>query len=747
MPTLPTLVGQDVPVEPSSGVATYNPDIISGALKQGGSDLNDAAVIAQRTQHIQAMQDVMQRKMAVEKQVTNYFYGDGTPDNPGAFSKTGANARGTGDNFNQFFDGVQAKAADGISNPMALNTFNNELAQMRDTGFKQARQFEFTQQRDYSGNLLQTQVAQSAQHAAVDYNNEVSVAHDMQTAGDASQQYAVMHGGAQGPTFDKDGNTVTPGDEIWKAAGQDGKSAVAVAHLNSMYSSKDPATISRAMDLTDKYLASGDMNMKAIDTLTGMQKTALPQVTGYRAFQELQNRNSLNALPTEKLADAMQQQESRGQMYNKSGGVLTSPTGAMGLMQIGPSSKGGPAGQLAERLGVTENQVLTDPKINRQAGEIYIGDLQKQFGDNNLAALAYNAGPGMVQDWIDGTNKTGKNNSGLQLGDPTKPGGPTMDAFLKAVPFKESRDYVTAVKGFAGSGGSINPKDASDFIKTIPLIGQKDAEDYVNNYNGQVAAQRDMQSKNVVGQALQAYNGGAKWQDLPVPLRTAAIQNGFGDELRNYNPKAPSDPSTLGYLYTLDPGQIVKTDLSAPGTRLSLSQSDYDAWTKKQTLLNSNPAAGDTAQTVHAMMMTAAKKADMPMRNTMDSEGNPKMEGGVEFVRASQLVQQKVDAFTTAHNGKFPETSQVQGMVDDVFTNPVHINGGWFGWGKKDVPQYQYGLKAIPGEPDGKTDVIPDDAKKVIEASLLNKGMSLTDANMIDAYITSQRKANAPKLP
>ncbi len=139
---------------------------------------------------------------------------------------------------------------------------------------------------------------------------------------------------------------------------------------------------------------------------------------------------------------------------------IVSKKGATGLMQLMPDT----ARDMMKRLGIvpaaTEEGFkaqLKDPKINKALGEEYF-DVQMQKYDGNvvLSLAAYNAGPGMVDDWINGTNRTGKNKSGLKLGDP-RTGEITDAEFVAGIPFKETREYVPDV--LARAGGSVETPD------------------------------------------------------------------------------------------------------------------------------------------------------------------------------------------------------------------------------------------------------------------------------------------------
>lgn len=77
--------------------------------------------------------------------------------------------------------------------------------------------------------------------------------------------------------------------------------------------------------------------------------------------------------------------ESGGNQYDKNGNVLTSPAGAMGVMQLEPATAAG--------LGVDP----TDAQQNINGGAQYMAQLLDEFcGNTSLALAAYNWGPGNV---------------------------------------------------------------------------------------------------------------------------------------------------------------------------------------------------------------------------------------------------------------------------------------------------------------------------------------------------------------
>lgn len=111
---------------------------------------------------------------------------------------------------------------------------------------------------------------------------------------------------------------------------------------------------------------------------------------------------------------------------------IASPAGAMGLMQLMPST----ARPLAKELGVKkmkETSLTADPSFNVKLGRLYLEKLIDRFnGSYIMAVAAYNAGPSRVRDWI------------ILYGDPRAQETDAID-WVENIPFDETRNYVQRV--------------------------------------------------------------------------------------------------------------------------------------------------------------------------------------------------------------------------------------------------------------------------------------------------------------
>ena len=85
--------------------------------------------------------------------------------------------------------------------------------------------------------------------------------------------------------------------------------------------------------------------------------------------------------------------------------ATVSPMGARGIMQIMPETGKFLSETLSGEYGFQpasfRPESLDDPLLNIRLGVYYLHDLTKQFRSLNLALLAYNAGPGEIQNRLE----------------------------------------------------------------------------------------------------------------------------------------------------------------------------------------------------------------------------------------------------------------------------------------------------------------------------------------------------------
>ena len=162
--------------------------------------------------------------------------------------------------------------------------------------------------------------------------------------------------------------------------------------------------------------------------ITSMIKASYWNDTNLRfplAFKDLFKKNAkINQIPMHLLM-ALARQESS--FHHEA----TSPVGAKGLMQLMPAT----AKQVASNNNISFDPVvgLYDAGINIALGSLYFKKMLDRFNGNRILAIAsYNAGPTRVSRW---RKKTG--------------GNIPFDAWIEAIPFNETRNYVQNVLAFS----------------------------------------------------------------------------------------------------------------------------------------------------------------------------------------------------------------------------------------------------------------------------------------------------------
>lgn len=148
------------------------------------------------------------------------------------------------------------------------------------------------------------------------------------------------------------------------------------------------------------------------------------------------------------LVDSVIKQESAGRVD------AVSSKGALGVMQLMPET----ARQMAQELGVHFNphRLTRDADYNKQLGTAFLGKMLDRYdGEQALALAAYNAGPARVDEWLE------------RNGDP-RLGQISTSAWVRQIPFKETRDYTSRILSELGQAGAANNRH-------IPVSGEQNS--------------------------------------------------------------------------------------------------------------------------------------------------------------------------------------------------------------------------------------------------------------------------------
>ena len=119
---------------------------------------------------------------------------------------------------------------------------------------------------------------------------------------------------------------------------------------------------------------------------------------------------------------------------------IESPAGATGVMQLMPSTAAWIA-KTESAIGPEHLDNLDNPESSLRLGGYYYRYILGRQGGNTVFAIAsYNAGPGNVSKWRARYDAT------------------DLDAFIEAIPFEETRDFVKKVLGNLAAYHSIYPE-------------------------------------------------------------------------------------------------------------------------------------------------------------------------------------------------------------------------------------------------------------------------------------------------
>lgn len=686
---------------PSSGFSTQaTPEAFGAGIGRAVGDVANVLVEqAKRDKDAADTAAVMEADRKLADWEISKVYGD-----DGALRKKGRDTLGLPKQLSDDFDAFTGEVAGSLANDTQRQAFANLSASRRPSLQRTLYAHSAQEMDSFYDQETKGYLDTSRNAAALNYNNPQRVQAEIERGSRAVLANAVQKG-------------LPP--EATKAALQQFTSMVHKDVALRMMDA-DPLAAKQYVDKNIDSFEAGD--------LIQLQRTLDPAVTrvqGQQAGDAIYQGSQPATAGGNALFRAIIGAESNGQQLGKDGKPLTSPKGAVGIAQVMPDT----APEAARLAGLPwdARRYKTDPEYNRALGAAYFGKMQKDFGGNPvLAVAAYNAGPGMVSDWINGTNNTGKNGSGLKIGDPRK-GEISAAEFARRIPFAETRNYVAKV--VAAAGGAGGERSLTSMLAQADKIQDPEQRRIAQaqikeRYQLDKAAKEEQYQQNLVAAQGVAYSKPGGWRDIPAS-NWAALKPDDRAKLVQGAPKS-SDPDTLLYLQNnptmWQAGQIERY-------RPLLSEKDYRALYAK-----------GNGQDAEAKILKATIDADQ-FNNALSQAGLSDLLGAKKgsdeqatLLDLRAKFEQVIDAEQSTK--KRALTLDEKNALLTQLIKPVKVrmvrSGTLFGWGDGDTAPEERRAFQVKNP---RNIIIPPEARAKISADMKARGITPTNDRVLTAYL------------
>lgn len=697
MPTLPSDLGGRALPTPSRQIVQptqINYAGASDALAMNNRANQEAAAgaidaVAEREKQVKkdAILMASDRENQAKKKVLDLLYGNDTT--PGLYSRQGKAALGVSDEYEKQFQSIRDSALQGIDDKDAQQALKDSLESMNLSNLSGVKSHEMKERTGFSTEVAASKADLANQRVGLDWQNDKTFEKSLAEAEDSALTVSKLQGlSAEGTT-----------EKILQA-----RSSLFRSRIGAMIGQDKPEMIMQANLLYKKAIDEGNMTLADVQDLDRTFNAILPKAQAHAEFTKFNSGLNIDAMDASQIIPAIMHVESRGRDYNADGSVVTSATGAKGKMQVLDSTNRDPG------YGVVPAK---DDSLAERArvGQDYFMALQKHYGNNQLALLAYNWGPGNVDKHID------------EVGDPRKVGNTSMDYFMATVPSAEARAYVPSVMAAAGYGtGKVDLDKANAYAANLkPEVG-KEFVALAEQQNKAVAGQQKISAIAATDSVFKFLNAaqGNGWQNMPADLRVTAVQNGIADKVQSYT--GQTMPEMANYLYSLSPKELQDVDLNDPSIRFSLSPQDQARWTKRKEQLNDQSfLVTDTVR--KGLVDKAFAKRGININDQSKKTGPAMM---AQKNRFNELLDTYVDGYAAANNGKYPNPAEMQALIDNLFIKRTYEDA--YTWFDKDVAPYEVTI-----------DTIPKSEREQVKQDLLKRGLPTSDAMIIRTW-TAQLK-------
>lgn len=680
-----------------------SPAVFGGAQAEQMQDLGRsgmrAGVQAFRVEEQNAALEAADLELQAQRDMQTFLYeGDAA-----LLNTKGAQALGSSEAFKTKMSELRQSYLNRTKNPMVQQILGRSFDKLEVGTMDGVYRHENAERRGYASELAGAKAAMADETIGLNWNNDEKFNEELEQKRAAVFAQARLDGTSQ---------------EGINLALRNAESGSYRVRLATMLETDDPMTIAQAGDLYEKARADGKFNLKDMMDLEKTFDAVLPKARAIAAFSKTQEQNALASMESGDLFDRLLKQESGGRQFNADGTVVTSQVGATGIAQIMPET--GPEAARMAGLAWDPEKFKNDSEYNRTLGKAYFNNMREKYGSNALALAAYNAGPGMVDDWINGTNKTGKNASGLKLGDPRK-GETTLGEFISRIPFKETREYVPAILGQVQEQRNygLDPAVTAAHRANMPEAERPYYDSLVEQYNT-AQANKVKQGKNdalaSVQEVLELSNGNLN--AIPPNVRTAAIKAGVWDQVTQY--RGQTDPYFQANLKAMTTDELMAVDFTDPETRMHLSATEFNTWQKKQADLVKDPKNEALSKRVDdALSYVYGRDYKKEYASFKSSTSN---DAKADKARAGRIREQLTAEIenTYRETGKVPTADEVMKIADKMMLNR-----------EIDPPGL---MNKVADVFDVTIDQVPEKLLPGIEDGLRKAGLDITPANVLRAY-------------
>jgi len=347
----------------------------------------------------------------------------------------------------------------------------------------------------------------------------------------------------------------------------------------------------------------------------------------------------------------------------------------------------------------------------------------------------------MVEDWINGTNKTGKNPSKVQLPDPRQ-GGTAAQEFIQKIPFQETRNYTANIMSQAAPTVPASQKYADGLAQANTIQDPQLKKFVMDNLDDRKKAS-EAQTNALFDQASKYVLDGG-FSTIPAQL----INNLPGDELVKL--QRLDDYRRKGEEPRTDYGKMQEF-LQMPAERLAglglekdirpyLNTADFNtvrgAWQKSQI---GDGGPQKVAAGKEKIIETTMAMAGIITGDNAKAKAPGNLEKQQQFRSA---MQERQDSFEVK-NGRAPNIQETEDLANQLLLK-VKLTGGGMLFGDKEQALWETKPEDLANTylngATLKLDKIPPSDRRRIINVLRAEGQQASEANIVARYVNDISK-------